>query len=151
MEDEKMAKLYIIGKNPCEDVDSRGKEGIFETLDNEHPVSLPNVEFERVYLPVICKKCGAPNILTAEDIEPVESKEREMGVEVAYSSRAYGDCVNCNENMEARITMWGYPEYVLQIFEVDEEENCKSSEIGFLDSLIEDIIWAQKYREENRE
>jgi len=146
-----MTKLYIIGKIPWEDVDSRGKGGKFETLDNEHTVSLLDVEFERAYFPVICKRCGTPNILIAEDIVPVESEERGMGVEIAHSDRACGKCVNCNGDMGARITIWEYPKGLFQNFAIDEEENCKSSDIGNFDSLIEDIIWAQEYREEYRE
>ncbi|GAI26288.1 unnamed protein product [marine sediment metagenome] len=71
-----------------------------------------------------------------------------MGVEVTYSDRAYGKCVNCKWDMEAGITIWEYPKYVFQKFAIDEEENCKSSDIGNFDSLIKDIIWAQEYREE---
>ena len=145
---ENMTKLYIIGKIPWEDGDSRGKEGKFETLDNEHEVSLPDIEFERVYLPVICEKCGTPSLLIAEDIVPVESGERGMGAEIAHSDRAYGKCVNCKGDMDAGITIWEYPKYIFQKFAIDEEKNCKHSDIGNLDSLIEDIIWVQEYREE---
>jgi len=134
-----MTKLYIIGKIHREDGDSRGKEGMFETLDNEHAVSLPDREFKRVYLPVICEKCGAPNLLIAEDIVPVEKEERGMGAEIAHSDRAYSKCVSCKGDMAARITIWEYPEYIFQKFTIDEEENCKHLDIGNLDYLIEDI------------
>ena len=71
-----------------------------------------------------------------------------MGMEILHSSQAYSDCVNCNGYMEARITIWEYPESVFQFFEMDEEENCKHPDVGNLDSLVEDVIWAQEYREE---
>jgi len=140
-------RLYVVGKLPREDVDGVWEEGVFVILDNEHQVSLPDVEFERVYLPVVCKSCGAPNILVGEDIEAVSGTEREMGEEVIHSDRVYGKCVNCGKPMEARVDIYEYPSYSFQHFEVDEEDNCKCQDIGNLNLLIDDIVWAQKYRE----
>ena len=140
-----MTKLYVIGKKYGE----RGREGFFETLDNEHDVPIPDIEeFERVYLPVICKGCRTPNLIIAEDIVSRKEEERGMGEEVAYYGQAYDKCISCNKDMDAEITLWEYSKGIFKDFNVDEKGNCKRTEIGNLDSLIKDIILAREYREE---
>ena len=87
-----------------------------------------------------------PNILSG-DIEAVGRSEREMGHETIYSAKLYGKCMKCGNSMEAEVSVYEYPPGVINSLELERTKNCKYSDIGNLDNMIDDVIRTVLYRE----
>lgn len=133
--------LLILGKIPHEGIEKKEKQIYFGVLDNVQSIALPDFEFERIYLPVICKKCGTTNLLVGEDVSSNKSEEdRGMGIEIEHWCSIEGVCEHCNAELEADVVIFEYPLATFQSFEVQCKNNCAPTYIGNLQVLIEDVI-----------
>lgn len=132
-------KIYVVGKVPFEDENRSGTSGFFDILEKDQQMVQLDLEFERMYLPVVCEKCGNPNLLISEDIYRDSSHERGMGDEYFYFPTFEGECSKCKNPLEAEVSFREYPEGAYSLPEIEHITNCKVvDDIGGLDALLKD-------------